>query len=292
MSAAQVHALRRREKLVYNRELVGLGAANLASALSGAFPVTGSMSRSAINNAAGANTPLASVITAALLAIALVAPTGWMALLPMPVLAATIIVAVLGMLELTTLRKAWRYDRSDAVALMATAAGVLVFGVEAGVIFGVVLSSGTLIWRASRPHVAVLGRIAGSEHYRNVERYAAQTMPEILVLRIDAGLFFGNVEAVNARVEEEVAGHPAAQHLVLSLSGVNLIDTTALFALTELNRTLSGRGIMLSLAEVKGPLMDRLRGTELFEQLTGRVFLSTALACDYLAAIRGHDYQV
>jgi SulP family sulfate permease len=282
MSAAQALALKRQEKVHSNMELIGLGAANIGSALTGGFPVTGSMSRSAVNFAAGANTPLASVITALLLALALVAPTGWLALIPLPALAATIIVAVLTMLELSTLRVALRYDRGDALALVATAAGVLALGVEAGVVIGVVLSMGTLIWRASRPHIAVLGRIAGTEHFRNIERYPADTAPDVLMLRIDAGLFFGNVEAVNARVEDELAQRPSTRHLVLVLSAVNAIDTSALFGLAELNQMLRARGIGLHLAEVKGPVMDRLKASDLLSTLNGKVYLSTVMAWDEL----------
>ncbi len=282
MSAAQSLALKRNEKLVSNHELIGLGAANVASALSGGFPVTGSLSRSAVNFAAGANTPLASLITSTLLACALLAPTGWLALLPLPTLAATIIVAVLSMLELDILRTAWRYDRGDALAWGATCLGVLALGVEAGVVIGVALSMGTLIWRASRPHIAVLGRIAGSEHFRNIERYPAETQPELLVLRIDANLFFGNVEAVSERIESELAMHPSARHLVLVMTAVSSIDTTALFALSEMNDRMKRRHIGLHLAEVKGPVMDRLRQSALLQQLNGQLFLSTAMACDHL----------
>lgn len=282
MSAAQALAQKRNEKLSSNAELIGLGAANVASMVSGGFPVTGSLSRSAVNFAAGAQTPLASVLTALLLAAALVAPTGWLALLPLPTLAATIIVAVLGMLELDTLRMAWRYDRGDAAAWLATCAGVLVLGVEAGVVVGVLLSMGTLIWRASRPHIAVLGRIAGSEHYRNIERYRAETQPDVLLLRIDANLFFGNVEAVGARLEDEVRAHPGTRHLVLVMTAVSSIDTTALFGLGEWNASLKRRGIALHLAEVKGPVMDRLRDSDLLAQLAGPIFLSAAVACNTL----------
>ncbi|MGZ8337952.1 MAG: SulP family inorganic anion transporter [Telluria sp.] len=284
MSAAQTLALKRQEKLNSNFELIGLGMANVGSALSGGFPVTGSISRSAVNFAAGANTPLASIITAVLLALALVAPTGWLALLPLPALAATIIVAVLGMLELSTLRTAWRYDRGDALALAATAGGVLAMGVEAGVIIGVVLSMGTLIWRASRPHIAVLGRIEGTEHFRNIERYPAETRPDILMLRIDANLFFGNVAAVTQRIEEELRGHSGARHLVLVMTAVSSIDTSALFALAELNQSLRQHGIGLHLAEVKGPVMDRLKDSELPAALNGRIFLSAAMAWDGIAS--------
>ncbi|XYJ08891.1 SulP family inorganic anion transporter [Telluria sp. B2] len=283
MSGAQTLALKRAEKLHSNHELIGLGAANLGSALSGGLPVTGSISRSAVNFAAGANSQLASLITAALLALALVAPTGWLALMPLPTLAATIIVAVLGMLDASTLRTAWRFDRADAAALVATGCGVLVMGVEAGVVIGLALSMGALIWRASRPHIAVLGRIPGTEHFRNIARYTADTHPGLLMLRIDAGLFFGNVEAVNARIEDELAAYPGTRNLVLVLSAVNEVDTTALFGLTELNAMLAGRGVTLHLAEVKGPVMDRLKQSDLLPQLKGRVFLSTAMAWDQLS---------
>ncbi|WP_323141242.1 SulP family inorganic anion transporter [Massilia phyllosphaerae] len=287
MSGAQALAHKRvnqpHEKLRTNRELVGIGLANVGSALSGGFPVTGSLSRSAVNFAAGARTQLAGVISALLLAGALVLPTGWLALLPLPVLAATIIVAVLGMLDLGTLRTAWHYDRADALALVATGAGVLLLGVESGVVLGLVLSLGAMIWRESRPHIAVLGRIAGTEHFRNVERYPGQTEPRVLLLRVDAGLFFGNLEAVATRVEDELEAQPQARHLVLVLSAVNAIDTSALFGLLELNGTLANRGVMLHLAEVKGPVLDRLRGSALLQALSGRVFLSTANAWDALA---------
>jgi SulP family sulfate permease len=278
MSGAQALAARKGEKLLTDAELVGLGAANVGSFLSGGFPVTASLSRSAVNYAAGANTQLAGVITAVLLGAALVLPTGWLALLPLPVLSATIIVAVLGMLETATLRTAWRYDRADALALLATAGGVLLLGVEAGVVVGLLLSLGAMVWRESRPHIAVLGRIAGSEHFRNIERYETETRSGVLLLRVDAGLFFGNVEAVNARVEEELALHPGARELVLVLSAVNAIDTSALFGLLDLNTELGRRGVRLHLAEVKGPVMDRLKQSILLQRLSGRVFLSTANA--------------
>jgi SulP family sulfate permease len=284
ISAAQTLALKRGERIDSNRELVGLGLANIGSALSGAFPVTGSISRSAVNFAAGAQTPLATIVTALLLCLALVAPTGWLSMLPLPALAATIIVAVLGMLEWDTLRTAWRYDRSDALALAATAAGVIGLGIEAGVVVGVALSIGTMVWRASRPHIAVLGRIGASEHFRNVERFpSAETLPAVLILRIDANLFFGNVDAVHARIEDELAQRPQVRHLVLMLASVSSIDTTALFALGEWNDELLRRNVMLHFSEVKGPVMDRLRDSDLLQRMQGRLFLSTAIASEQLA---------
>ena len=281
-SAAVTLAQRRCERINTNQELLGLGAANVASALSGGFPVTGSISRSAVNYAAGANTPLASVITALLLAVLLLTPNAWLAWLPLPALAATIIIAVIGMLDLTTPREAWRYDRADAVAWLVTFSGVLLLGVEEGVMLGVVLSLGTVIWRASRPHIAVLGRLPGSEHFRNIERYAAETHPQIVLLRIDAGVFFGNAELISDHVLQTLTGE--TRHLVLVMSAINLIDTTGLYALAELNQSLAARGIKLHLAEVKGPLMDKLKHSDLLlKPLSGQVFISAVSAFDQLS---------
>jgi SulP family sulfate permease len=285
-SAAQSLALKRGERILTNHELLGLGAANLASAVSGGFPVTGSISRSAVNYSAGANTPLASVISAGLIVVVLWVPTTWVSLLPLPALAATIILPVLGMIDLTTLRDAWRYDRSDAGALLATSAGVVLLGVEEGVILGVVLSLATLIWRSSRPHIAVIGRIPGSEHFRNVERHQVDTLPEVLMLRIDADLYFGNVGVVFDHLESLLKARAAqglrTRHVVLVMSAVSLIDTTGLYALTEINRSLQAQRIKLHLSEVKGPVMDRLQQSDLLGQLSGQVFLSTAQAFRHL----------
>ena len=286
-SASVTLAQKRGERVNSNKELIGLGAANLASAFSGSFPVTGSISRSAVNYAAGANTPLASVISALLMAALLCTPTAWLAPLPLPALAASIIIAVLGMLDFDTPLQAWRFDRSDAVAWLATLVGVLVVGVESGVILGVAISLGSLIWRASRPHIAVLGRIAGSEHFRNIKRHNAQTHAQIVMLRIDSGMFFGNAELINDRVLEALQAE--TQHVVLVLSAVNLIDTSALYSLAELNRNLLSRAIKLHLAEVKGPLMDRLQHSDLLlKPLSGQVFLSAAVALDSLSSQLSH----
>ncbi|MBF7729981.1 SulP family inorganic anion transporter [Pseudomonas sp. N040] len=276
-SAAVTLAQKRNERINTDQELLGLGAANLASAVSGGFPVTGSISRSAVNQAAGANTPLATLVTAGLLAIILCVPTGWLALLPLPALAATIIIAVLGMLDFDTPRLALRHDRGDALAWLATLAGVLLLGVEEGVVLGLILSLGTVIARASRPHIAILGRLPGTEHFRNVERYPVETLPHLLMLRIDAGLFFGNAEVITGQIMHAV--QPATRQVLLVMSAVNQIDTTGLYALVELNRNLARQGIQLHMSEVKGQVMDRLQHSSLLLQnLSGKVFLSTAAA--------------
>ncbi|MES2581351.1 MAG: sulfate permease [Pseudomonadota bacterium] len=283
-SAAQTLAQKRNERINTNRELLGLGAANLASAVSGGFAVTGSISRSAVNYGAGANTPLASLISAALIAIALCVPNAWLSLIPLPAMAATIVVAVVGMMDWSTLVESWRHDRSDAATLVATLAGVLLVGVEEGVLMGVVLSFASLIWRSSRPHIAIVGRLPGSEHFRNEERYTVETLPHTLMLRIDSDLIFNNMDGVIERIEHELQVRPGVRDVVLVLSAVNMVDTTALLALNELNKHMGEQKRRLHLCEVKGPVMDRLKTSKLLgKDLTGQVFLSAAQAYAHLA---------
>jgi SulP family sulfate permease len=277
-SAAQSLAQRRGERVLPDGELLGLGAANVAGALSGGFPVTGSISRSAVNDAAGANTPLASLVSAGLLAAVLSLPTGWLAPLPLAALAATIIVAVAGMIDIAALKEAWRYDRADAMAMIVTAAGVLALGVERGVIIGVVVSLGALIARASRPNIAVVGRAPGSDFFRNVGRHEVETLPEVLMLRIDAAIWFGNTDAILGRVELELASRPATRHVVLVMSAVNHIDVTGVLMLRELNLSLAGRNILLHLAKTKESVMDRLASSQLPAELRGRMFASPGQA--------------
>ena len=186
--------------------------------------------------------------------------------------------------DIAALKEAWRYDRADAMAMIVTAAGVLALGVERGVIIGVVVSLGALIVRASRPNIAVVGRAPGSDFFRNVGRHEVETLPEVLMLRIDAAIWFGNTDAILGRVELELASRPATRHVVLVMSAVSLIDTTGLYALTEINRSLRAQAIKLHLTEVKGPVMDRLQQSELLgKELSGQVFLSTVQAFRCLA---------
>ncbi|WP_253196815.1 SulP family inorganic anion transporter [Cupriavidus campinensis] len=274
VSVAQSLAIKRGERINPDAELRGLGAANLASAFSGGFPVTGGFARSVVNFAAGARTPLAGVIAAALMAVVLLGLTGLFERLPLAVLAATIIVAVIGLVDLATLRHAWHYDRADAVAWLVTAVGVLGLGVEAGVGLGVAMSIGTFLWRASRPHIAVVGRVGDSEHFRNEQRFAVKTYPGLLLMRIDESLFFANVAAVLHRIEEEIERRGNVRHLVLDLSSVNRIDLSALEGLQRLHPDLRERGIELHFAEVRGPVMDRLAQTDLPQKLAHKPFLS------------------
>lgn len=274
VSVAQSFARKRRQRIDADRELLGLGAANLASSLSGGFPVTGGFARSVVNFAAGAQSPLAGIVSAVLMAVVLVGLTSWFETLPQAVLAATILVAVVGLIDFEPLRHAWHYDRADAVAFLGTFLGVVLIGVEPGIALGVGLSLAAMLWRSSQPHMAIVGRMPGTEHFRNVERHAVQTRPDLLIVRIDESLYFGNAQVVERRILEAMSRQPQLRHLVLLLSAVNRIDVSALEMLIELNRQAHERGIQVHLAEVKGPVMDRLQHSGLLTQISGQVFLS------------------
>lgn len=276
VSVAKVLAHRRRQKIDPNRELSALGFSNLAAAFSGSMPVAGGFSRSMVNFSAGARTQLAAIITALLVAVAAFLFTPLFHHLPKTALAAIIIVAVVPLIDWRTAVNTYRYDRSEALALLATVAGVLVLDIEQGLLIGLAVSIGVFLWRSSRPHTAIVGRVPGTQHFRNVQRHQVETWPELLLLRVDRSLYFANVSHVEDTVAEAVAQQPGLRHLVLICSAVNTIDHSALEALEQLAESLKEAGVTVHLAEVKGPVMDRLRQTRLFEHLEpGQVFLST-----------------
>ncbi|AOS97688.1 putative sulfate transporter [Microbulbifer aggregans] len=278
LSIAHAIALRRGERLNANAELRGLGAANLLSSVSGGFAVTGSFARTAINEEAGAKSPLSGIIAAGLMVLVLLFLTGIFEQLPLAVLAATIIVASINLIDVRGFILNWRYDRTDGLAMAGTFLGVLLFGVEAGIGIGIGLSFATLIWRSSRPHIAVVGRLPGTEQFRNVLRHTVKTQPGLLFLRIDESLFFSNISAVEDRLLSELKRHVDTRELVLILSSVSRIDGTALERLQQVNRDLGERDIRLHLAEVKGPVLDRLSRSKFLGDLTGRIFLSSYIA--------------
>lgn len=274
ISMAQALAVKRQERIDANRELIGLGAANIVVAFQGGMPVGGGVSRSAVNVAAGARTPLASIVAALTMIVIVLGAAPWFSRLPLAALAASIMVAAASMIDLNALRQAWRFDRADAVAYLGTAGGVLLLGLERGIALGILLSLAALLLRASAPHIAVIGRIPDSEHFRNVERHGVDTIPGVLLLRIDESLFFGNLAAVESRLALELEKAPTTHDVVLIMSAVNRVDTTAMEVLTDLNRELFSRGIRLHLAEVKGPVQDRLSNSPLWSALSGQVFLA------------------
>ena len=288
VSIAKTLANRRRQTIDPNQELLALGASNLAAAVSGGMPVAGGFSRTMVNYNAGARTQAAAIVTAVLVGTVALFFTPLLAHVPKAALAAIIIVAVARLIDVHAAQAAWRYDRSDGAVLLATAGGVVLLGIEAGLSAGVVLSLLLYIWRASRPHFAVLGRLPGSEHFRNIKRYRnLETWPQILLLRVDEHLSFANSAYLEAVLMEQVARTPALKHLVLVCSGINGIDFSALEMLMKLAASLRDAGVTVDLAEVKGPVMDKLKGTGLLEILQpGRVFLSAHEAVEALTAAR------
>ncbi|MFL0671034.1 MAG: SulP family inorganic anion transporter [Erythrobacter sp.] len=287
VSVAQTLAAKRRQRISPDQELIGLGASNIASALSGGYPVTGGFARSVVNFDAGAQTPAAGAFTAVGIALASLYLTPLLFHLPIATLAATIIVAVLSLVDLKTPRQLWAYSKADFAAHAATIIVTLVAGVELGVIAGVVVGLLLYLWRASRPHAAIVGRVPGTEHFRNVARHKVITLPHLLSLRIDESLTYLNARWLEDYVLELVAERPELRHVVLMFSAVNAVDASGLESLEAINHRLRDAGVGLHLSEVKGPVMDRLQRSHLLEELHGRVFLSQDQAFAELALDTG-----
>lgn len=274
VSVAQTLAAKKRQRIVPDQELIGLGAANIAASFSGGYPVTGGFARSVVNFDAGAETPAAGVFTAIGILIASLFLTPLLYSLPIATLAATIIVAVLSLVDFKTPRTIFAYSKSDFAAMMATILVTLTLGVEPGVIAGVSLSLALFLWRASRPHAAIVGRVPGTEHFRNVLRHAVITDPRILTIRIDESLTYLNARWLEEFISEQVALHPSLQHLILMCSAVNAIDASALESVEAINLRLKDGAIDLHLSEVKGPVMDALKRSHFLHELSGKVWLS------------------
>jgi SulP family sulfate permease len=291
ISVALSLAQKRQQKISADAELRALGAANIASALSGGFPVNGGFARSQVSFSAGAQTPLAGVIAAVMMAIVVASFAGVFTALPVTVLAATIIIAVAPVIDVGAFWRTWHYDRADALALAATAIGVVALGVEAGIAIGIGVSLASLVWRSSNPHIAVLGRVPFTEHFRNVLRYKVETLEHVLALRVDENLLFANALAVEQRVRDEVELRAPLKHVLLVLSSVSQVDSTALEMLIELNRFLHTRGIDLNFAEVKGPVLQRLENSSLLKSLTGSIYLSTHKAFQAFSG-EAEDYSI
>lgn len=267
-------ALRRREQVDARRELTGLAAADLVAACSAGMPIGGSFSRGALNAEAGARTRASGAWAALLMALAMLLLTAPLAWLPRAVLAASIVIAVMGVVEWRAFAEAWRYSRSEFAVMSVVGLLTLMLSSEAALAAGVALSIGLLLQRSANPHVARIGRVADTEHYRNVDRHEVQCTPGVLALRIDESLLFTNARRLTNVVAQHLAELPDTRRVVLLMSPVNAIDFSALEALRALHDVLAERGIRLDLSEVKGPVLDRLRAGAWDQWFQGRVFLS------------------
>jgi len=274
VSVAQTLAAKRRQRIHPDQELIGLGAANIAASVSGGYPVTGGFARSVVNFDAGAETPAAGALAAIGIALAALFLTPLLFYLPKATLSATIIVAVLSLVDLSVLKHSWGYSRADFTAVAATILLTLLVGVEIGVMAGVGLSVLLYLYRSSRPHVAEVGQVPGTEHFRNTLRHKVITEPQIVTLRIDENLFFANARFLEDFILNRIAPDRGVAHVVLQCTSISTIDLSALESLESINDRLRDMDVALHLSEVKGPVMDRLKGTHFLDDLTGRVFLS------------------
>ncbi|SBR51556.1 MULTISPECIES: SulP family inorganic anion transporter [unclassified Halomonas] len=275
VSVAQTLAAKRRQRIDPNKELIALGMANVGAGVSGGSPVSGGFSRSVVNFEAGAATPMAGAFTAFGIMLSTLLLTDLLAFLPRATLAATIIVAVGTLIDLPAVKRTWQYSRSDGVAMLATLLLTLLHSVEVGITSGVMLSLGLHLYRTSQPHSAVIGRVPGTEHFRNVKRHQVETNKCVALLRIDESLYFANARYLEDTVLALAARSPWLKHIVLTCQAVNLIDASALESLEAINTRLKDAGATLHLAEVKGPVMDRLKHTHFCQELTGQVFFTT-----------------
>ena len=284
ISVARTLAAKRRQSVDADQELIGLGAANVGAAFTGGFPVTGGFSRSVVNFDAGAQTPAAGAFTAVGLAVAALFLTPLIFFLPKATLAATIIVAVLSLVDLKILQNTWGYSKRDFAAVAATIVLTLMIGVEVGVTTGVILSVLLFLYDTSRPHVAEVGLVPGTQHFRNILRHRVETDPNVLTLRIDQSLYFANASFLENAILDRIANDKDIRHIILMFSAVNDVDFSAQHTLVALSSRLSDLGITLHLSEVKGPVMDRLKRGHLVDDLSGQVFLSQY---DAFSALRG-----
>ncbi|MGE6245271.1 SulP family inorganic anion transporter [Psychrobacter proteolyticus] len=281
-SVASTYARLRGESFDANRELTGLGLANLSGGLFQSFAVAGGFSRTAINADSGAKTPLASLVTVLVMIAALIAFSNALAPLPYALLGATIMASIIGLIDIATLKSAWQRDRLDGASFLAAFAGVLIFGLNTGLVIGLMVSFASLIWQSSKPHVAVVGQLGGTGHFRNINRHDVVTFSNLLMLRIDESLFFGNSESVHRRILNAMQQYPDANEIILIMAAVNHIDLTAQEMLCTLNHELALQNKRLHFSFIKGPVMDIIGHTPLISELSGQVYLSTLDAVDAL----------
>ena len=281
-SVASNYARLRGETFDANHELTGLGLANMAGGFFQSFTVAGGFSRTAMNADSGAKTPFASLVTILIMIAALIAFGNLLAPLPYALLGATIMASIVGLIDMATLKSAWQRDRLDAASFLAAFIGVLIFGLNTGLVIGLMVSFASLIWQSSKPHVAVVGQLAGTGHFRNINRHDVVTFSNLLMLRIDESLFFGNSESVHRRVIQATRQYPEAHEIILIMSAVNHIDLTGQEMLISLNQELLNQKKHLSFSFIKGPVMDIIENTPVITHLSGQVYLSTMDAVNAL----------
>lgn len=285
ISVAQKLGMQRRERVDPDQELVALGVANLSASVTAGMPVAGGVSRSVVNVDAGAQTPAAGLFTAVGMLLATYFLAGWLGHLPRLILSATIIVAVLSLFDIQVFTRTWQEKKEDFGALVVTFLTTLFVNVEWGISAGVLLSIGLHLYKTSRPHIAVVGQVPGTEHFRNIDRHAVEVCSEVITVRVDESLYFANAHYLEQHIQALVAENKEMKHLILMCSAVNDIDGSAMVVLEGLNTQLAELGIGFHLSEVKGPVMDHLKQSALLKHLNGKVFLTQFKAYQALACL-------
>ena len=271
VSVAQTLAAKKRQHVDPDQELVALGASNIGASVTGGFPVAGGFSRSLVNFEAGAETPAAGAFTAIGIALVTLFLTPLLYYLPSAILGAIIMVAVISLVDLKAVVRTYAYSPADAIAMAATIILTLVMGVIIGLIAGVSISLMVHLYRTSRPHVAIVGQVPGTQHFRNIERHDVVTTARVVSMRVDESLYFPNARFLEARVNDIVASNPEMTHFILNCSAVNSIDASGLQSLKTINQRLNEGGIAFHLSEVKGPVMDRLKKVHFLQELKDRI---------------------
>jgi len=288
-SIAVAKAIRKKYKyyeIVPNQELIGLGLANIVGSFFKAFPVTGGFSRTAVNDQAGAKSGLASIISAILVIITLLFLTTYFYYLPHAVLAAIILVAVFGLIDFKEALHLWHTDKTDFILFLLTATGTLLLGIEEGILIGVILSLIMVIYRVSYPHLAELGKIPGQEEYRNVDRFDhLETSPEISIIRIDAPIYFANLNFIKDYIYKKLQAKPSARHLILDARAIHHIDSSGVHMLHDLIEDLEEKGMILHFVQVTGPVRDILEKNNLF--ISKRKYQFWLNTTDAIEAIKG-----
>ena len=284
VAIAKVTANLRNQKINPNQELIALGAANLVTAFSGGMSVAGGFSRTMVNFTAGARTQMAMLIAVVLLSVAVIFFTEQFTYLPKAALAAVILIAIFPLIKLREIIKTWKYDPGDGIAELITLLGVLALGIEEGIALGVIITILCYLRRTSHPHIAVVGRIKETQHFRNIKRHQVETWKKLLLIRIDENISFANVSYIIDFIEDETINNKELKHVILIFSSVSYIDSTAFEALENLISWLKNKHILLHLAEVKGPVFDKLKQTNFIDQLSpGSVFFQTIDAVEKLS---------
>lgn len=284
--ARSIQARHKDYKVIPNQELKALGLANVGTAFFQGFPVTGGFSRTAVNDQSGARTGMASIISAGLIILTLLFLTELFYYLPNAILAAVIMVAVFGLIDIKEPMKLWRTDRNDFWMLVTTFLGTLALGIEEGIIIGVILSILVIIYRSSKPHYAILGRVKGTPFFRNVLRFSdLESRDDTLIMRFDSDLYYANVEYFIESLEAEIESKgDSLAYIILNSESISSIDSTGVHALETLFKDLKSRNITMLFANVKGPVRDILERCELFEKFGNRAFfLSTQAALEAIA---------